>query len=195
MRTIRFIPFAHQQDGIAAGFNHCGAASSSGSGWASSASVGVLLGLNRLSRFGNARHHLFRPNESPLEALGVTTLVLESPVFRRELVQCASPSLRRRMGQLLRVHALRDVELSSAIDTVSKSAGTVLQQLQWPSRMDQSVDNRMEHLVHVASKARAAAEMAVEMAGEGGGITCDPLESVRDLFRRIVHVASRASTS
>ena len=124
----------------------------------------------------------------------MTTLVLESPVFRRELVQCASPSLRRRMGQLLRVHALRDVELSSAIDTVSKSAGTVLQQLQWPSRMDQSVDNRMEHLVHVASKARAAAEMAIEMAGEGG-ITCDPLESVRDLFRRIVHVASRASTS
>ena len=155
----------------------------------------MLLGLNRLSRFGNAKHHLFPPNESPLEALGVTTLVLESPVFRRELVQCASPSLRRRMGQLLRVHALRDVELSSAIDTVSKSAGTMLQQLQWPSRMDQSVDNRMEHLVHVASKARAAAEMAVEMAGEGGGITCDPLESVRDLFRRIVHVASRASTS
>ena len=99
------------------------------------------------------------------------------------------------MGQLLRVHALRDVELSSAIDTVSKSAKTVLQQLQWLSRMDQSVDNRMEHLVHVASKARAAAEMAIEVAGEGGGIACDPLESVRDLFRRIVHVASRASTS
>ena len=71
----------------------------------------------------------------------------------------------------------------------------MLQQLQWPSRMDQSVDNRMEHLVRVASKASAAAEMAIEMTGEGGGITCDPLENVRDLFHRIVHVASRASTS
>ena len=49
--------------------------------------------------------------------------------------------------------------------------------------MDQSVDNRMEHLVHVASKARAAAEMAIEVAGEGGGIACDPLENVRDVFR------------
>ena len=48
--------------------------------------------------------------------------------------------------------------------------------------MDQSVDNRMEHLVHVASKARAAAKMAIEVAGEGGGNACDPLQRIRVLI-------------